>query len=1244
MAATIINRGADAITQITAAQDINLSTVTIAEQNNSIRNTKNYVKHGGTQDIGSTIQTNGDITLNAGNDFNAKAANITSETGAINITATKDINITEGRETSNFDTARKVKKSSTFSSKTKSQRDVFESDNSISSNLSADNITLQAGNDLTVRGSNIVSDNNTTLNANNNINITSAQNTAYEQHERKTKTSGLSTSGASVTLGTSQLNTKQTTNSTSQTGSTVGSVEGNVNINSGNTYTQTGSDILTPQGNIDITAQQVNILAAQNTSQTVQETKFKQTGLTLAISNPVISAIQTAQQMSQAASQTSDSRMQALAAGTIALSASNAYDATSAALNAKPTGSDIKDAANQAGGINVSLSIGTSKSSSKTTQTSSTAQSSTLNAGGDINITAVRPELVEGQNAGTSNINVIGSQIKAANNVTLKADDQINLLAAQNTNTLDGKNKSSSASLGVSFGTSGLAVTASASQGKGKANGTDVTWTETALEAGNKVTLESGTDTNLIGAQVRGEQVVADVGTSGDGNLNIQSLQDTSTYDSKQKSAGISVSVPIGAGAYGGSISASNSNTQSNYASVNEQSGIMAGDGGFQVTVNGNTNLTGAVIASTQAAIQNNANSLTTQTLTTSNIENSAEYEAKGISLSAGVGLNQQPDGTGYKNTPTASAGSANLSDDSSSVTVSGISGGTINITDPSTSSGQATQTALTGKDTATTLAMLNRDVSTQVITNADGSQTSIAVDSQGNNLAGTLTPIFDKEQVQRELNAQIQITQAFSQVAPKAVGDYATNKFNELKNTNPEEAAKWDEGGIYRIALHTALGGLLTGDLSGAAGAGVVASAAPLLNDLQSKVTEALQNAGLGEQGANTISQALAELTSLGIGSAIGGTAGASTALVVDTNNRQLHETEIQRAKDLYQIAKSKGLPYTLAQIEDALRAASNSEYGETAISNIIYNHNAPTGQNNQSGTDMYTGTVTDLMNPGTTNGSWTLNPQTGALIQSVPTSSADLIGFVQTYTGGSNSVYSWSVGTSATTIANANTSPFGDGWSYMGANSAGLSAMPPIDTRTQAQIDADQNRFVLGVATLPLAVVAAPFIAETSVATQSVMAIGGTASFVFDTAGQYVNTDGFTTGDYRPGQSVFAAATGAVLAPLGLSWTSTGNLSLNVLNAAVLGGTGAATTTTFNNYYYNENTDVGSAAGVGAVFGVAGLGATSVATQYIVPLNSNISILMQDYYRNFLINNGIGAAVSSSSPLFETPDVNSK
>jgi filamentous hemagglutinin len=74
------------------------------------------------------------------------------------------------------------------------------------------------------------------------------------------------------------------------------------------------------------------------------------------------------------------------------------------------------------------------------------------------------------------------------------------------------------------------------------------------------------------------------------------------------------------------------------------------------------------------------------------------------------------------------------------------------------------------------------------------------AVDSNGNSTAGTLTQIFDNDKVQRELNAQVQITQAFSLVAPKAVGDYASSKYKELKNQgNEEEAAKWADGGVYR-------------------------------------------------------------------------------------------------------------------------------------------------------------------------------------------------------------------------------------------------------------------------------------------------------------------------------------------------------------------------------------------------------------------------------------------------------------
>jgi len=56
---------------------------------------------------------------------------------------------------------------------------------------------------------------------------------------------------------------------------------------------------------------------------------------------------------------------------------------------------------------------------------------------------------------------------------------------------------------------------------------------------------------NLKGATANGKQVVADVG----GDLNIESLQDTSTYASKQENAGVNMSIAvIGAGTSSGGL------------------------------------------------------------------------------------------------------------------------------------------------------------------------------------------------------------------------------------------------------------------------------------------------------------------------------------------------------------------------------------------------------------------------------------------------------------------------------------------------------------------------------------------------------------------------------------------------------------------------------------------------------------------------------------------------------------------
>lgn len=58
----------------------------------------------------------------------------------------------------------------------------------------------------------------------------------------------------------------------------------------------------------------------------------------------------------------------------------------------------------------------------------------------------------------------------------------------------------------------------------------------------------------------------------------------------------------------------------------------------------------------------------------------------------------------------------------------------------------------------------------------------------------------------------------------------------------------KWDEGGIYRVAAHTALGALGTGSVEGALTTGGVAAAAPTLDSLQKKISDTLIANGMSE------------------------------------------------------------------------------------------------------------------------------------------------------------------------------------------------------------------------------------------------------------------------------------------------------------------------------------------------------------------------------------------------------------
>jgi len=666
------NGGAAGQTVLAAARDINLGSVT--ETSNSYAQAKkSWQRTSSSTEIGSSIQTDGDLALVAGRDLTARAAAVESHEGVISAVAGRDLTLTTGAAVSHTETYDKRSKKSAFSSKKSVTRTTLDQTTQQSTTFSGDSVSLDAGRDLTIQGSNVVATNDVNLAAQNNLSIETAANTRTSTYYNKTSKSGVfSSGGVGLTAGSQKLKTTNDTQVTTNVASTVGSTNGDVTIEAGKHYTQTGSNVLALQGDIAIAASQVDITAATDTYANQQATKFKQSGLSVGLSGGIISAVQNTLQETKAASNSGDNRVRQLANVVMALDDASSIKSNIIGMQQGYDKGGIEGAA-KASGISLNISIGTSKSSSSTSITTTQAVASNITAGGDIDIRATGA----GQD---SDMTIQGSSLQAGKDITLKADDTINLVAAQNTAEQHSKNKSSSASVGVSIGISadgvGVGLNASASQARGKADGRDVVYSNTHIDAGNQLTLESGGDTTLKGAVATGEQVTANVG----GNLNLESLQDTSTYKSKQQSVGIGLSVPImGGGAAGGSLSASSAKAKGNYASVVEQTGIKAGDEGFNITTQGNTDLTGAIIASNEKAVQDNKNSLTTGTLSYSNLQNtsSASASSDGINLTQDLfskyGAARTALSSAYQN--------IDESEHRSSVTQSAIEQGTINIT-----------------------------------------------------------------------------------------------------------------------------------------------------------------------------------------------------------------------------------------------------------------------------------------------------------------------------------------------------------------------------------------------------------------------------------------------------------------------------------------------------------------------------------------------------------------------------------
>ena len=761
------------------SQDGNVTIGAVAAASGSIqenssgdyRNNHYQTTQGG---VGSSLQAGGDVTILAGLDDNGKIKkDMDPNTGNVNIagstiagsqvaiSAANDLTISVIAQNQETYQEKASKSEGFFSTTYNESRDTVQRQGVQGSTIIGDTVSLNAGKNLNLIGSEVFGVGDVTLVAQGDVNIKTAADVTREDHYQYEKTSGIfGNGGFGFTIGQKSTESDLKITQVNPQGSQITSLLGNLTIRADGKVDSTGASF-SAGNDLTISGKSVSLQNSADTFESQYHYETRQSGFSVSLNSPVLNQAAGAYSDLQKATGAGiqDSRLKAAYAlkgiqdSQAVRTAVQQYSQAKEALNTAIAGNDpaaVAKAEKEWNKVqdsllgNLTVGFGSSRTTFDQQVASQNAKASTLSAGGNVAITATDGDLT------LAGVNLTGKD------VTLSASENINILAGKNSQNMSSQSSSSSSFFGVKVDPLNgnlLGATGSYSYGRGNENETGSSYLPSKVNATGDLVFHSGKDTNVIGSTLSGNTITGNVG----GNLNIASLQDTNQYSAKNESGGFSFNTGTGGGFSG---SYSQGNTNSNYASVTNQAGFYAGSGGFNVTVIGNTDLKGGVISSTATP---DKNTLTTGSLTWSDIENKAEYSSSNIGFSVGL-----KDG---KFTGSPDPGFP-VSGDASSTTRAAISPGTITIT------GNPNQD-LNG---------LNRDPVGAL---------------------NKLDQIFDKKSVEEKQ----QLAMLFGKEAFWLVGEIAENQ-------------GWAEGSPQKNALHALVGGIIS-DLSsgnfasGAAGAG---------------------------------------------------------------------------------------------------------------------------------------------------------------------------------------------------------------------------------------------------------------------------------------------------------------------------------------------------------------------------------------------------------------------------------------
>lgn len=629
--------------------------------------------------------------------------------------------------------------------------------------------TIAENGDITLKGMTFVSNDKNILQANNgDVKLLTAETTDRSIQMRKGHSVGeAAISDTERFFGYNRTRMNQDGEQITHKGSQLASLNSTVDVYAGKDYLQTASEVLAKE-KVNINAQNITINNAINHQDNSYSESDLKIGQFSRVKSPIIDLINTIE--GAVKNDKASDRLKAANVMSVAAQGYNLYNSISKMATKDPKSNTYL--------LRVESGSGVAHSRQSQEGLADISVGSRINAK-DINLIARGDDKQKANEKGErqlGSINLTHTDLTSRDEQGKRIQDssimltgnKLNIQAGETHTQFKGRNQSVGVEVGVAAtvgAQTGVGVYARVGGSSGKENGESKTYQASHLDA-QTVTLNSQSDTNLLGSQIKGNTVNANVG----GKLNIESLQDEERFKTKSSGGGLEVEFGFGnnwsLSGYGNASKGTTYRKQ-----VNEQAGIFAEEGGYHIDAE-NVHLKGGAIAST-----NPTNSkLATNKLTFEDIQNESSSKAASASISGSIKESKEK----WVDNETGRAVKPNTENSTKldSQRSGGISPGLPMLQQSS--------------DSSTTKATLTEGT---VILNKDTNPTQTTAKELGINtdLAQANNQVAQTKDVKAQLQEQQQIATAIGHVQ-KAVDTYTSNKLNEAETAERRAKAEYDK------------------------------------------------------------------------------------------------------------------------------------------------------------------------------------------------------------------------------------------------------------------------------------------------------------------------------------------------------------------------------------------------------------------------------------------------------------------